>query len=107
MGAGVPQRSPGAKTIMHGDVKLYAYFALVKLAGYLVACILLARCYQRSTSTGTLAGIVRTFVGMGTGALLVSLTRTLALDFSTRPRPSLALVLLVLFQFGESGAGRC
>jgi len=89
---------------MHGDVKLYAYFALVKLAGYLVACILLARYYQRSTSTGTLAGIVRTFVGMGTGALFVYLTRTIDLDFSNGARALLAIILLVLFRFGEWGA---
>jgi hypothetical protein len=89
---------------MHGDMKLYAYFALVKLAGYIVACILLARYYQRSTSTGALAGVVRTLIGMGTGALFVYLTRTIEPDFSSGARALLAIALLVLFRFGEWGA---
>lgn len=91
---------------MHGDMKLYAYFALVKLAGYIVACILLARYYQKSASTGILAGIVRTLVGMGTGALFVYLTRTIGIDIdlSSGARALLAIVLLVLFRFGEWGA---
>ncbi len=90
---------------MHGDMKLYAYFALVKLIGYIVACILLARYYQKSASTGTLAGIVRTLVGMGTGILFVYITRTIGvdIDLSSVARALFAIVLLVLFRFGEWG----
>ena len=91
---------------MHGDMKLYVYFALVKLVGYIVACILLARYYQKSTATGTLAGIVRTLIGMGTGVLFVYLTRTIGIDIdlSSGARALLAIVLLVLFRVGEWGA---
>jgi hypothetical protein len=51
------------------DVRLYIYFVLIKLLGYLLVCFLLARYYKKSNATGALAGIVRTLIGMGVGSL--------------------------------------
>ena len=55
---------------MSGEIKLYLLFTAVKLAGYALACVLLARYYHKSYSTGVLAGIVRTLIGMGIGVLV-------------------------------------
>ena len=55
---------------MSGETKLYFVFAAIKLAGYVLACVLLARYYRKSYSTGILAGVVRTLIGMGVGALV-------------------------------------
>lgn len=54
---------------MSVETKLYFYFALIKLAGYVLACVLLARYYKKSSWNGGLAGFVRTLIGMGTGIL--------------------------------------
>jgi hypothetical protein len=55
---------------MSAEIKLYLLFAAVKLAGYVLACVLLARYYRKPFSTGVVAGIVRTLIGMGIGALV-------------------------------------
>jgi hypothetical protein len=55
---------------MSGEIKLYLLFGAVKLAGYVLACVLLARYYRKPFSTGVVAGIVRTLIGMGIGALV-------------------------------------
>src|SRR5258707_3900543 len=55
---------------MSGEIKLYFFFAAIKLTGYVLACVLLARYYRKSYSTGILAGIARTLIGMGVGALV-------------------------------------
>lgn len=54
---------------MSGDAKLYLYFVLIKLSGYVLACVLLARYYNKAPVRGLLAGIVRTVVGVGVGSL--------------------------------------
>ena len=69
-----------------------------------MACVLLARYYQKPASRGAYAGFVRTLIGMGTGALFVYLTRGIDLDFSNGARALLAILLLVLFRVGEWGA---
>jgi hypothetical protein len=51
------------------DAKLYLYFALIKLCGYVLVCVLLARYYNKGPVRGLLAGIVRTLVGVGVGSL--------------------------------------
>src|ERR1043166_7000054 len=51
------------------DAKLYLYFALIKLCGYVLVCVLLARHYNKGALRGLLAGIVRTLVGVGVGSL--------------------------------------
>jgi len=61
--------SPQSK-VMSGEIKLYFLFAAIKLTGYMLACVLLARYYRKSYSTGVLAGIVRTLIGIGVGALV-------------------------------------
>ncbi len=55
---------------MSGEIKLYLLFAAIKLAGYVLACVLLARYYRKSYVTGVVAGIVRTLIGIGVGALV-------------------------------------
>jgi hypothetical protein len=55
---------------MSGEIKLYFLFAAIKLTGYVLACVLLARYYRKPYATGILAGIVRTLIGMGVGALV-------------------------------------
>ena len=54
---------------MSGDAKLYLYFLLIKLSGYVLACIVLARYYNKGSVKGALAGIVRTLIGVGVGSL--------------------------------------
>src|SRR3954462_8327470 len=54
---------------MSGDATLYLYFLLIKLSGYVLACIVLARYYNKGSVKGALAGIVRTLIGVGVGSL--------------------------------------
>jgi hypothetical protein len=55
---------------MPAEIRLYLSFALIKLIGYTLFCVGLARYYQKPVLTGVAAGAARTLIGIGTGALL-------------------------------------
>jgi hypothetical protein len=55
---------------MTAEIRLYLSFALIKLIGYTLFCVFLARYYQKPFLRGVAAGSVRTLIGMATGALL-------------------------------------
>jgi hypothetical protein len=86
---------------MSSDVRMYIYFALVKLAGYLLACIFFARHYEKSSAMGIRAGAARTLIGLGTGALLYA--ATIGLRDSGMGGPAFLLILVPL-RIAEWGA---
>lgn len=86
---------------MSSDTQLYIYFAAVKLAGYLLACVLLARYYRKSPAIGVWAGLSRTLIGLGTGALLYAMTTSLRDSGLGGP---VFLLILIPLRIGEWGA---
>ena len=86
---------------MSSDTKLYIYFALVKFVGYVLAGLFLARHYDKSSATGVWAGITRTLIGLGTGALLYSATTNLRESGMGGPN---FLLLLIPLRIAEWGA---
>ncbi|HLY97709.1 MAG TPA: hypothetical protein VKT33_01455 [Candidatus Angelobacter sp.] len=86
---------------MSSDARMYIYFALVKLAGYLLACIFLARYYEKSSATGIRAGVARTLIGLGMGALLYAATADLRDSGMGGPAFLLILVPLRIAEWGS------